>query len=79
MTSPQYGALFEAAIIDEALKTFHAEGRPPQLSFWRDGNKNEIDLLVQRGLRAVEAVEIKSLPRTSRSTSTRWPAYRSAT
>nr|WP_156063777.1 DUF4143 domain-containing protein [Collinsella aerofaciens] len=60
MTSPQYGALFEAAIIDEALKTFYAEGRPPQLSFWRDGNKNEIDLLVQRGLRAVEAVEIKS-------------------
>lgn len=60
MTSPQYGALFEAAIIDEALKTFYAEGRPPQLSFWRDNNKNEIDLLVQRGLRAVKAVEIKS-------------------
>lgn len=60
MTSPQYGALFEAAIIDEALKTFYAEGRPPQLSFWRDGNKNEIDLLVQRGLRAVKSVEVKS-------------------
>lgn len=55
-----YGALFEAAVVDEVLKAFYAQGRAPHLTFWRDSNKREVDLLVEKGLRAVKAIEIKS-------------------
>lgn len=55
-----YGHLFEAAVVSEVLKGFYAQGRMPNLTFWRDSNKNEIDLLIERGLRAVKAIEIKS-------------------
>lgn len=55
-----YGHLFESAVIAEMLKTLYGKGRSPHLAFWRDSNKNEIDLLVERGLRAVKAIEIKS-------------------
>lgn len=58
--SPSYGHLFENAVIAEALKLSYAQGREPTLAFWRDSNKNEIDLLVEKGLRAVKAIEIKS-------------------
>ena len=55
-----YGALFEAAIVDEVLKVLYAQGKVPHLTFWRDSNRREIDLLVEKGLRAVKAIEIKS-------------------
>lgn len=58
--SPFWGHLFEAAVISEVMKHFYSLGRIPNLAFWRDSNKNEIDLLIERGLRAVQAVEIKS-------------------
>lgn len=59
--SPSYGHLFENAVIAEALKLSYAQGREPNLAFWRDSNKNEVDLLVEKGLRAVKAIEIESL------------------
>lgn len=55
-----WGHLFEAAVIAEVVKRFYARGRMPNLAFWRDTNRNEIDLLVERGLRAIRAIEIKS-------------------
>ena len=30
------------------------------MAFWRDSNGNEADLLVEKGLRAVKSIEIKS-------------------
>ena len=54
-----YGALFEAAVVGEVLKTLYARGETPHLTFWRDSNKREIDILVEKGLRAVKAIEIK--------------------
>lgn len=35
-------------------------GVQPELSYWRDASKREVNLVVQRGLRPVEAIEIKS-------------------
>lgn len=55
-----WGHLFEAAVVSEAMKHFYARGRTPNLTFWRDTNKNEIDLLVERGLKAVRAIEVKA-------------------
>ena len=54
------GHLFESAVIAEALKRSYAQGREPRLSFWRDANGREIDLLVEKGLKPVRAVEIKA-------------------
>ena len=54
------GALFEAAVISELLKRAFARGREPRLSFWRDSNGNEVDLVIERGLKPMRAMEIKS-------------------
>lgn len=53
------GELFENMIIMEFIKQEYAQGREPNISFWRDSNQNEIDLLVERGL-DLQAYEIKS-------------------
>ncbi len=58
--SGHFGHFFEAAVVSEVLKGFYACARTPQLSFWRDSNGREIDLLVEQGLRAVRAMEVKS-------------------
>ena len=58
--SEYFGHLFEAAVVSEVLKSFYARGRVPQLSFWRDAGGREVDLVVERGLRAVRALEVKS-------------------
>ena len=54
------GALFETAVISEVAKHCLARGRKPRLSFWRDTNGAEIDLIVEKGVRPVCAFEIKS-------------------
>ena len=59
MRSDRYGHLFEAAVVGEAMKRSFAHGSKPSISFWRDSNKNEIDLIVKRGLTPVRAIEIK--------------------
>ena len=53
------GELFENMVIMEFIKQEYAQGREPNISFWRDSNQNEIDLLVERGL-DLQAYEVKS-------------------
>lgn len=53
------GGLFENLVVNEMLKSEYNSGCLPQLSFWRDSNGNEIDLLRTRnGVQT--AIEIKS-------------------
>lgn len=54
------GRLFETFVVSELLKCGYARKREPRISFWRDSNKREIDLLVERGPRIAHAVEMKS-------------------
>ena len=58
--SEHKGHLFESAVIAEVLKRSYAKGREPRLSFWRDSNGREIDLVIEKGLKPVEAIEIKA-------------------
>lgn len=53
------GALFESFIISELVKKAYNQGREPHYYFWRDKVGNEIDLLVEDGLRLIP-IEIKS-------------------
>lgn len=53
------GALFENMIVSETVKEFFHAGRVPPLYFWRDNNKNEVDLIID-GDGGLTAVEIKS-------------------
>lgn len=57
---PLRGAVFETAVISELMKTYFNRGRTPSLSFWRDTNKNEIDVIVEKGPLPIAAIEIKS-------------------
>jgi predicted AAA+ superfamily ATPase len=54
------GAPFETYVISEVLKADYEQGQKPQLSYWRDTRKNEIDLIVQHDLKPVQVIEIKS-------------------
>lgn len=56
---PMRGAIFESFIISEILKDKFNRGEENNLYFWRDQNGNEIDLLVDEGIRQTP-VEIKS-------------------
>ena len=40
------GAFFETFVITEILKSYCHNGKNPQLSFYKDSDKNEIDLLI---------------------------------
>ena len=53
------GAIFENLVILEVMKLYCNQGRRPQLYYWRDSNQNEVDLLIQDGIK-LHAVEIKS-------------------
>jgi len=53
------GAIFENLVILEVMKKHYNQGRRPQLYYWRDSNQNEVDLLIQDGMK-LHAVEIKS-------------------
>jgi uncharacterized protein len=54
-----YGALFENMIIVDIIKNFHAKGIRATLTFFRDSNKNEIDLIIEAGGKTT-LVEIKA-------------------
>lgn len=56
---PLRGSMFENLVIAERLKTSLNRGERPQLTFWRDSNGNEVDLLIERGQK-IMPVEIKS-------------------
>ena len=53
------GELFENMVVVEYVKRKFAQGKEPQIYFWRDSNQNEVDLLIESG-GALHAVEIKS-------------------
>ena len=53
------GAIFENLVILEVMKMHYNQGRRPQLYYWRDSNQNEVDLLMQDGLK-LHAIEIKA-------------------
>ena len=54
------GKLFETYVVSELLKFGYARKRIPHISFWRDSNKQEIDLLIERGPKVLRAIEVKS-------------------
>ncbi|MBM6775608.1 ATP-binding protein [Olsenella profusa] len=60
LLSERRGPLFESAVVSELMKRSFARSRRVRLSYWRDANKNEIDLVIEKGLQPVGAVEIKS-------------------
>ena len=53
------GGLFENMVIVEYLKQYHSRGIRPSVSFWRDSNGREVDLLT-RDEEGVTGIEIKS-------------------
>lgn len=53
------GELFENLIITEYIKSQYALGIEPSIYFWRDSNRNEVDLLIEKNAELF-AVEIKS-------------------
>ncbi|MGH2833263.1 MAG: ATP-binding protein [Solirubrobacteraceae bacterium] len=56
-THPLRGALFENWVISEILKMHRHRAHRPELSFYREQDRHEIDLLIDRGgqLTAIEA------------------------
>jgi len=53
------GGLFENLIIAEILKDRYNKGMTPNLYYYRDNNKNEIDLIIE-GAEKLDIIEIKS-------------------
>lgn len=53
------GALFENLVINQFIKDSYNIGANPDLSFWRDSQGNEVDLIHTQGLE-MNAYEIKS-------------------
>ena len=53
------GELFENMVISEFKKQAYAQGREPNLYFWRDSNNEEVDLLSEQGT-TLACYEIKS-------------------
>lgn len=54
-----YGALFENMVIVDIIKNFNNNGIRPNISFLRDSNQNEIDLIIELGS-TIMPLEIKS-------------------
>ena len=57
-SGPQAGAIFENHVVIELLKEKLNHGHPYELFFYRDSNRNEIDLVIDRG-RNVQLCEVK--------------------
>ncbi len=58
-THPLRGALFEGWVISEILKWHRNRARRPELAFYRERDRFEIDLLVERGER-LTLIEVKA-------------------
>lgn len=54
-----HGALFENMAIIDIIKNFNARGHHYTLTFYRDSNKNEIDLIIEFAGKTIP-IEIKS-------------------
>lgn len=57
---PCFGAVVENAVVSEIVKRHLNEGDNPELFFYRDDSKREIDLLDFTGSSSPVAVEVKS-------------------
>ncbi len=53
------GAIFESWVLSECFKAYYHAGQQPNMTFYRDSNGNEIDLLLDLGSQTIP-VEIKS-------------------
>lgn len=53
------GDIFENMVVSEIMKKHFFEGKEPQIYFWQDSNKNEVDVLLETGGK-LQAIEIKS-------------------
>lgn len=56
---PLLGSIFENLVVVECLKARYNKGEPANLYFYRDSNRNEVDLLTNDGPELI-AIEIKS-------------------
>jgi len=56
---PQRGALFETWVVTELLKGRFHHGLESNLFFWRDQSGNEVDIIIDNGLKLIP-VEVKS-------------------
>jgi predicted AAA+ superfamily ATPase len=54
-----HGNIFENWVINEINKKHYEQGIEPKISFWRDSNGNEIDIILEKGNKTL-AFEIKS-------------------
>lgn len=57
---PLRGSLFETWVVGEVVKAHLHRARRPRLFFYRDRNRTEVDLLLERGGGDLAAVEIKA-------------------
>lgn len=57
---PMLGAIFENLIIAETMKSYLNEGVIPQLYFYRDDSKREVDLIDLTNAAFPRAIEVKS-------------------
>lgn len=53
------GAIVENGVLLELMKFEYNRGKTPHFYYWRDSNSNELDLIIEDGLK-LKAVEIKS-------------------
>ena len=60
LLSQYRGQLFENAIVSEIIKRYYAQGKTPKLSFYRDINGKEIDIILERGPQIQYAIEVKA-------------------
>jgi len=58
-THPLRGSIFETMVVSELAKSRLHRGERQNLSFWRDGSGNEVDVVAEQGS-ALIPVEIKS-------------------
>ncbi len=53
------GSLFENMMIAEMMKTYFNKAEKPPLYYWRDNTGNEVDCLIDEGVK-IKSIEIKS-------------------
>jgi predicted AAA+ superfamily ATPase len=69
-SGPMGGAIMEAAVLSEIVKTLTHRGIDPQLYFWRTSTGTEVDILIETG-RGLIPIEVKhsATPRLGMATS----------
>ena len=52
--------MFENLVVMEIIKRYEALGKRPKLYYWRDSNRKEIDLIIEKGGKPYYLIEVKS-------------------